>query len=167
MKVVLKYERLAKPRGGWRYGLDLTLRVEISQSEVEELAPDWLINMDWPKTVGAYSSARRDKKDVIGFARRSDGRYVLSCYGNTSSVHFYYYPQDTDTWPGAPVVYFNTSAEREEFIRGATEWARTLRDGIVRWLAENTAVTGDAVPTVVEHEISDDVQKRTRMIRIS
>jgi hypothetical protein len=69
MKVVLRYTRLPKPRGGWNYSLHVVLRVEYSDAERAAMNPDWKLKaMSWPVIFWETSHRGAVQEYMISYA---------------------------------------------------------------------------------------------------
>lgn len=131
MRVVLRYTRLPKPRGGWNFGLSIVLRVEYSDAESTAFAPDWKPpEVVWPV------------KQLTGPERSS------------KTLHTSYFSAIGTGYRGT--VYLATSADRETLIA----WLIDRRDEAVlaaqKFWDDNPPVEGER-ETIMDVDVCDGV----------
>ena len=165
MRVVARYRRLAKPRGGWRYGLDLDVYVEISDREIDDLVPDWYIQVPWID-LACYAHAQRTSRSKfsnhIRYGNYNNG-YVVELIGVTWHC---YNGQTIPRWPGQR-LYFDSEADRERMIAYAHHLAEGVREAINDWWHKNAATVGDPSEHEVVYELAEkENADAARVIRL-
>lgn len=160
-KLIVIYKRLDKPRGGWRYPLELSMGIEAD----EELALnpskrfEYQCNFAWRDDSRLLSDERQVLASTHCFPltaraeRGGDGdNYISNIWVNS----------DTCT----QTVYCLSKEIREDLINllceARTEWASQLQ----AWWDENAPEDGDATETHWEFTPSDSAQEKPeRVIR--
>lgn len=153
MRVVFRHRRLPKPRGAWRYGLEIEVRLECTPAEAFHLRPEWEASVDVSRTIVAYEDPMRQfdtdppmgRFHAIRDAYLRVGSRTLQRHDNGFVA---IWPKAT--WPKLPQpLYFQRSEDREAFITVGRALARQLVVEGQKFLALNPAVPGD-VETIEE-----------------
>lgn len=140
MRIVLKYTRLAKPRGGWFFPLWFRIGPEWEEGEAQALVPAWSY-----KQVGATFG------DLRFFNRahyRAGGWQCEAAYELRSLLERADYNAAETAW------YFPRYEAREEAIKRLHQEVQALRDLVAAWLEENQETPGDEVVTEVSYVIT-------------
>jgi hypothetical protein len=141
MKVIGRWKRLEKPRGGWRFGLEFYLRVEYSEEERDALKPDWVADIP-TETMTLREAAERENsaKTSVAF-KHSRGDFHFS----TESGRVKIYPSTL----AEKKVFFDSEQERDRFVtflqKIVSETARVAED----WWSQNPPIPGDEQESVV------------------
>ena len=170
MRVVLKYRRLPKPRGGWRYGLWFLFRVEYSEREREELNPTWewkgditniITDPDTGKKIPVSKSPKANHEDWwLHKTFLSAEGCSLSPY-NLNNVNYHVHVKVTPQTDVEATVYFLHPEWREKFIEALHFIQREVAETANRWWHEHPPHPGDefdseAVLVVERGEIRED-----------
>jgi hypothetical protein len=145
MKVIGRWKRLEKPRGGFRFGLFFCIQIEYGE---ENLGPDWSVDVSTANAPRFWSDPRRSNDMELGaipLCAPNNSRLIYSvenAWGSTGRI-------TPETTFGGKEVYFDSLEEREEFIA----FLRKIIDEISRvaqdWWAENPPVPGDEEESVL------------------
>jgi hypothetical protein len=162
MRVQLRYQRLPKPRGGWRYPLEFSLGVVYrDDAERESLAYDLSLTLvarrpvDGPPPIGdgrwlsMYTTVRADGTPYWLRLGRTDGHVDL---GVRMVVTGQRLSEISAT------VYLLTAAHRELFIGVLHEWYEQFQAHVrAWWQGEAVPVAGDVSPTLLEYNPEEDL----------
>jgi hypothetical protein len=146
MKATLRWRRLEKPRGGWRFGLEFYFRVEYSEEERDALKPDWVatVEADGATTLRAAAAREDAAKTSIPFKHGKRGDFHFS----TESGKVKVYPCTL----AEKTVFFDSEQERDRFVtflqKIVSETVRVAED----WWSQNPPVPGDEQESVVMAE---------------
>lgn len=164
MRVALKYQRLPKPRGGWRFGLTVEVRVEYKDAEWQALAPYWTIEVKLATPLYFYTLPRRgsgynEYLDCVRLrvidSRRELDRWICSW--------------SFSPWVSSGIVYFDSEADRNRAIELGRTIADRARQAAMAFWHENAPVEGDEAPieeVSVFDEDQSDQQEVMRRIRL-
>jgi hypothetical protein len=144
MKIVLKYQRHPKPRGGWRYPLWIYLACEWDNGEAERLNPMWTVNASHD-TLQTYQYPSLRKNDRLWWNFRSN---VASSFTIKPEPPYNEHINLT--------AYYNTRADREIAIEWFHHIATLVRERAQTWLAEHEEESGDPQETTVIFPIDPD-----------
>lgn len=156
MKVALYYRRLAKPRGGWRYGLQLEVRVEYTREEWDSLAPYWeaIVNTHG-RSITVYD---RDRL----FDENSNSKTVVSaCISTRNALKT---KENVVMYWRLQTAFCNSAEDREALIQLGRELAQRAHEAATAFYNENPPSSGDS-DTIVE-TIGDNLIVEKRRIRL-
>jgi hypothetical protein len=169
MKVILRYNRLPKPRGQWRYGLRYEVGLQISREELETLAP--MIELRWPvdPDIALYRHPQRwrsERSDVV--VRYYHGGPMGWGPGHVDHDTCVLYISNAQLVL-SETAYFEAAAQREQYITLLHHVAATLRAYLEAWWVEHAPVEGDPSPTVHEWSVPADAmdQPQGRVLRLA
>jgi hypothetical protein len=174
MVVTLKWRRLPRKRGGWRFGLSFSLQVEYGEEEKKELAPDWSVEISTGNAPRFWSDPRQKNTEVgaIPLRIRNNNSRLLHSSQDGWGVRGKITPETT---LGGKEIYFDSAGEREEFIA----FLHRVRDAVKKraqdWWHENPPVPGDEESfsisemrpfgRISESEIESDGQEQSFPVR--
>lgn len=141
MRVILKYARRPKPRGGWRFPLWLRIGCEWEDGELDQLAPSWSYD-EIGTALGDVKFFRNPKGPSNSWLVQAADLSIRSLLKSSE------YQVAEDTW------YFETYSMREKAVQGLHQEVQTLRRIIADWLVANDASPGDEMMTEVTYNIT-------------
>jgi hypothetical protein len=152
MHVQLRYQRLPKPRGGWRYPLEYFLGV-VFRDAAERNA------LEFSRTI-AVTAVRpvAGPPDITAASWIAGGAQI-----RYEGIPYYLRLSRTDdvveiamtlaSYGRRDTVHFLTAAHRELFVGVLHEWYAQLRKAVAEWWAGEAApVEGDVAPTILEYD---------------
>lgn len=130
MKVILKYQRLPKPRGSWWYGIKWSFLVQYSEDERAKLNPSWSFRFD-EETVKCSTRCKGDFYPM---------NISLTVQPNTG-LPDHRFPQGTE-W------YFKSAEDRAAFIVSLHKMRDAAVQAHLTWWNANPPDEGEADETV-------------------